>query len=143
MNLYLDTSALVKRYIRERGSQEVAGWIADADLSATSVIALVEAAAAFARASKMGGISPKTGERAVEALSRQWAAYIRIQPTQKLIDQAANLAWRLGLRGYDAVHLASAEAWQSDLGQPIALVTYDQQLAAAGKRLGLIIWPDD
>lgn len=142
MNLYLDTSALVKRYIRERGSQEVESWIAGADLSATSVMALVEATAAFARAARMGGISRNTGERAVEALTHQWGGYVRIPPTQSLIGRAAELAWRFDLRGYDAVHLASAEAWQSDVGQPIALVTYDQQLAGAGKRLGLTIWPD-
>jgi len=143
MNLYLDTSALVKQYIREQGSSEVSTWVAQAEFCATSVIALAEATAAFARGLRTGGITLKTGERAVEALNEHWSGYVRIVATQKLVSRAADLAWRFGLRGYDAVHLASAEAWQSDVAEPVALVTYDRQLGEAGRRLQFVIWPDD
>lgn len=50
MMFYLDTSALVKRYIYEAGSELVNDLFADAKGIATGVISRAEAAAAFARA---------------------------------------------------------------------------------------------
>ena len=49
MILYLDTSALVKLYVRERGSAQVRAHVNNADVIATSVVAYAEARAAFAR----------------------------------------------------------------------------------------------
>lgn len=50
MILYLDASALVKRYIAEPGTTEVAAAIRDADVVGTSVISRAETAAALAKA---------------------------------------------------------------------------------------------
>ncbi|MGH8694308.1 MAG: PIN domain-containing protein [Burkholderiales bacterium] len=49
MILYLDTSALVKLYVREQGSAQVRAHVNKADVIATSVVAYAEARAAFAR----------------------------------------------------------------------------------------------
>jgi predicted nucleic acid-binding protein len=51
--LYLDASALVKRYIAEVGSEQVRGWITSADKVVTGLITRVEVAAANARAQRM------------------------------------------------------------------------------------------
>jgi len=48
LKLYLDTSALVKLYVEEEGSATVREAIARAGTVATTVIAYVEAYAAFA-----------------------------------------------------------------------------------------------
>lgn len=48
MILYLDASALVKRYIAELGSAEVAMAITTADVVGTSIISRAETAAALA-----------------------------------------------------------------------------------------------
>jgi predicted nucleic acid-binding protein len=56
---------------------------------------------------------------------------------------ADSLAWELGLRGYDAVHLASALLWKEGMGQEVALATFDQQLWEAASQLGLVPFPDD
>jgi len=50
--------------------------------------------------------------------------------------------WEHGLRGYDAVQLASALSWQESVGEQIVLATFDQQLWEAAKRTGLKAWPD-
>ena len=42
---------------------------------------------------------------------------------------------------YDAVHLAAARFWQSSLGEPVTLATYDRQLWQAGDAAGLGAWP--
>ena len=57
--LYLDTSALVKLYVRERGSARVRAQVGKADAIATSVVAYAEARAAFARhAARAAGRTP-------------------------------------------------------------------------------------
>ena len=47
MIAYLDSSALVKRYVEEPGSREAAGLIEQAALAGTAVMTLVEVAALF------------------------------------------------------------------------------------------------
>lgn len=141
MNLYLDTSALVKRYIVEAGSDDVNRWIAEAELIATSIMTRAEANAALARAVRMGSISAQTGEKAVRLLTSHWPKYIKASVSEKTVSRAAELAWSLGLRGYDAVHLASAEMWQSVLGGTVILVTYDRQLAEGSQQIGLDVRP--
>ena len=54
MILYLDASALVKRYVKERGSQEVIALTAAAGAVATSLVSRAEVAAALARAVRLG-----------------------------------------------------------------------------------------
>lgn len=52
--LYLDTSAIVKKYVAEQGSDEVRALIAKSALSATCVISRAETAAAFSKAIRAG-----------------------------------------------------------------------------------------
>ena len=50
MILYLDASALVKRYIAEAGSAEVNRLIAQSDIVGTGIVSRAEVVAAFAKA---------------------------------------------------------------------------------------------
>lgn len=58
MNLYLDASALVKRYIRERGSLEIHGALSEAAYVATVSVSRVEVAAALAKGVRMRAVRP-------------------------------------------------------------------------------------
>ena len=71
MNLYLDTSAFIKLFIRERGTDEVAAWMVQAAFTATSLVTLAEANAAFARAVRMKSVTQRTGEEATRILRKQ------------------------------------------------------------------------
>ena len=142
MNLYLDTSALTKQYIREQGTEEVNRWIARADIAATSLITLAEANTAFGRAARMHIVTGQTAEEAVRLLFDQWAYYFKTPVSEKTVTRAAELAWTLGLRGYDAVHLASAELWQSALVNQVLMVTFDRQLAVGSRRIGMSVLPE-
>ena len=64
MILYLDASALVKRYVAERGSDEVIALMAGADAAATSLVSRAEVAAALARAVRLGALDGESGRRA-------------------------------------------------------------------------------
>ena len=54
MIIYLDASALVKCYVEEAGSSEVAALIGDARAIGTAVVSRAEVAAALAKAARVG-----------------------------------------------------------------------------------------
>lgn len=142
MILYLDASALVKRYVTERGSKEVIALTGSADAVATSLVSRAEVAAALARAVQLGVLDHDGGRRAQRRSSREWADLARIPVTEALVSRAETLAWDHGLRGYDAVQLASALTWRDALGRDILLATFDTQLWEAAPQVGLQAWPE-
>jgi predicted nucleic acid-binding protein len=140
--VYLDASALVKRYVAEVGSGEVNTLIAGATVVGTAAISRVEVSSALAKAVRMRLLSREEASSARQVFNTEWESLIRLQLTEVLLSRAATLAWEHGLRGYDAVHLASALFWQDMLGEPITLASYDRQLWEAAKMTGLIAWPE-
>jgi predicted nucleic acid-binding protein len=143
LNLYLDTSALIKRYAREAGATELRTLVTGADLLATAKITYVEMAAAFARAIRIGSASCNWATRGLAQFQNDWLRLLQIDLTEPVTNRAALLAWNLSLRGYDAVHLASALVWQIELGEMVTLATYDQQLWKATQQTGVAVFPQD
>ena len=143
MILYLDTSALVKRYIAEIDAPAVAALIAQAERVGTSLITRAEVAAALAKGVRIGTLHHDDAGKALAVFRSQWRDFQRLQVTEALVARADALAWEHGLRGYDAVHLAAAQRWQEALDEPVALATFDRQLWQAGQSVGLGVWPED
>jgi predicted nucleic acid-binding protein len=141
MILYLDASALAKRYVAGVGSVEVDRLIAQADVAGTAAISRAEVAAALAKAVRVGTLARDEAEAALQVFRTQWVDLVRLQLTEVILAQADALAWDYGLCGYDAVHLAAARFWQSSLGETVTLATYDRQLWQAGGAAGLVVWP--
>ena len=141
MIVYLDASALVKRYVAERSSREVIELTAAAEIVATSLISRAEVGAAFARAVRLGVLDATNGGRAQRRFSREWPDIARLPVTEALVGRAESLAWEFGLRGYDAVQLASALTWQESVGRDLVLATFDQQLWQAASGSGVGVWP--
>ena len=142
MNLYLDTSALIKRYINELGTNDVRAWIRTADLISTGLLTRAETAAGLTRLHHRGVISEEDYRRALESFHLDWTGFYRLPMNEELIARADFLACQHGLRGYDAVHLAAALIWQETLMLPVTLATYDQELSSAGKESGLKVLPE-
>jgi predicted nucleic acid-binding protein len=140
--VYLDASALVKRYVAERGSRETTELSANAEVVATSVVSRAEVAAALAKAVRLGILKAENGRKAQRAFASHWPDIAKIPVTEALVTRAEALAWDFALRGYDAVQLASALTWQESVGAAITLVTFDRQLWDAGRRAGVHVWPD-
>jgi len=143
MILYLDASALVKRYVAEPGTLEVGEIIAEAEVVGTSTISRAETAAALAKAVRVGTLVREAAASALQVFRSEWMNLVRVQPTELLIARADSLAWELELRGYDAVHLASAMLWREGMGREVTVATFDQQLWEAAIQLGLVPFPDD
>ena len=141
MRLYLDTSALVKQYVPERGSTEPTELTERAEAVATSLISRTEVAAAIAKAVRLGWLSSEAGRKAQRAFLSHWQEIARIPVTEALVSRADTLAWDYALRAYDAVQLASALTWQESVGTSVTLATFDRQLGEAGEKAGLLVWP--
>jgi len=140
---YLDASALVKRYLVERGSRETLDLTSRAELVATSIVSRAEVAAGLAKAVRARMVASDVGRRAQRSFAGDWPDLLRVPVTEALVERAQTLAWEHGLRGYDAVHLGSALIWQESAGEAFVLATFDQQLWDAAKRTGLMPWPED
>lgn len=141
MILYFDASALVKRYVAEKGSVDVARLLAQADIVGTSLISRAELPAALAKAACIKLLSRKDAAQALQVFRAEWGDWIRILLTETIVAQADTLSWEHSLRGYDAVHLATALFWQETLGEPLTLVTYDRQLWEAACKSKLNVFP--
>lgn len=142
MIVYLDASALVKRYVAERESNEVVELTASADIVATSVVSRAEVAAALARAARLRALGRESAHQAQRRFSREWPDLARVPVTEALVARAETLAWEYALRGYDAVQLASALAWREAIGEDVLLATFDRQLWEAAPEANLQVWPE-
>ena len=142
LTIYLDTSALLKRYINEAGAEETRLFLESADEIATVVITQVETASTLARLVFSHSITEEEGERAWDEFSEDWEIVTRLQVTPQVVERAASLARQYRLRGYDAVHLASAILWQEKLMMSVTLATFDRALWSAGKKVGMDVWPE-
>ena len=142
MIAYLDASAVVKRYLVERGSRETIALSADSEMIATSIVSRAEVAAALAKAARIGLVKHDVARNAQRRFAEDSPDLVRVPVTEALAERAEGLAWEHGLRGYDAVQLASALTWQESVGEEIVLATFDQQLWEAAKRTGVRAWPD-
>jgi predicted nucleic acid-binding protein len=140
---YLDASALVKRHVDERGSRETLEFTAGADVVATSVISRAEVAAALAKAVRVGLLEEDEARDAQRSFAAQWPDIARLPVTEVLVSRAETLSWDYGLRGYDAVQLASAVLFQESMGTAIRLATFDKELWEAARHAGLEPWPDN
>jgi uncharacterized protein len=141
--IYLDTSALIKLYIMEKGSDQLNSWLSASQLESTAMITWAEMAATLAKGERSGAITKSVAQAGWQQFIKDWNSIIVIDVSESLIRQAGNLAWEHQLRGYDAVHLASALAWQQSAGEPATLVTFDRQLWRAGKQESLEVLPVD
>jgi predicted nucleic acid-binding protein len=129
---------LIKLVFSEQGSK-VAEEVWDrASLVASSQLIYPEARAAAAMAHRTRRIDAKTLRNAVRAIDDLYAELDVIGVDGALTHFAGELAELHGLRGYDAVHLASAISVE-DAG--LVAVTWDSDLAAAAVACGYAVVP--
>jgi predicted nucleic acid-binding protein len=141
--LYLDSSAIVKQYIDEAGSSEVREAVAQSEISGTSVISRAEVIATFQKTVRVGVLRNVEATKLRRTFDRGWPDLVRTRVTERLIHHASELAWTHGLRGYDAVHLASAAAWQQALGRSVTVASFDKALWTAARAISLSAFPVD
>lgn len=141
MILYLDTSALVKLYVREPGSATVRRLANRAQALATSVVAYAETHAAFARLNHRGNTTAARHQERLRQFNVDWGALLRVEVTPEILRSAGDLANIHYLRGFDSIHLASALWLRARSSHPIEFAAFDQRLRAAASAAGLSVAP--
>ena len=131
MIVYLDTSAVVPILIAEPTTAACRRIWDDSDRRISSRLTYVEVAAALAMAERKGRISAVEYDEAWSNLVAIWPDVDVVDVTAEFAASAAGFARTLALRGYDAVHCASA-----------AEVNSPELLAAAGDTRLLTAWQE-
>lgn len=138
-SVYLDSSVLVKRYVKEPGSREVNRLFSEGTILLVSSIAWSECLAALSRKRHDGGLSVRSHGRATQAFATEWKSFHEIAITREIRELIRELLDRLPLRGMDAIHLASALWIERRLDSKLPFYCADRKLAKAGEELGLTV----
>jgi predicted nucleic acid-binding protein len=132
--LYLDTSALVKLYVAETGTEVVASAVERAQALATVRITYADARSAFAQHARARGIAAGALRHVVRHLDEEWGQYSIVEVTDALVRRAGVLAERHRLRGYDAVQLSAAVDLRIAGAADVAFASFDARLNQAARR---------
>lgn len=142
MILYCDTSALVKKYVWEAGSDQILAFFEGFEIIGTAALTQVEMAGAMAKAVYQGWVDEPSMLLAWQDFLSHWSAYTRLPVSAGIVDRASGLAWQHGLRAYDAIQLGCALAWQEAMAEKTVFACYDKRLRQAARQEGLQIWPE-
>ena len=136
--VYFDSSALVKLVVEERGSSISAALWDGADAVISSGLAYPEVRAALAAAYRADRISRRSLAQARTAWERFWEALAIVEPHRALLEVAGDVAEDRHLRGYDAVHLASALTVEKS---HLVMAVWDLRLRDAAVASGVSVAP--
>ena len=126
-------------YVREARTAETRSRLEAASLVATSRVAYPEARAALARRQREAGITRAALARAVAALDRDLGRFGVVELSAKVAKRAGDLAETRALRGFDAIHLASALELSELTGVVPSFCCFDDRLRQAASAEGLPI----
>lgn len=137
MILFCDTSALLKLYIAELGSDAVKARVDEAEAVAVCRIAWAEAHAALSRRAREVPQDAPVIANAKATLAQEWPNYVVMEVDQTLVERAGDFADTFALRGYDSVQLAAAFETGRISQSPICFACFDERLNKAAKVLGM------
>ncbi|MCU1486067.1 MAG: hypothetical protein JWN67_2813 [Actinomycetia bacterium] len=127
--LFVDTSALVKRYVDEPERDAVNEAMAADDVWVASELARTEAALTLARVAA----TPRQVDRLHRMLADDWDAFHVVPVDDRCLAVAAELGASYGLAVTHAIHLAAA----SRLPKPLRYLTLDPRQVSAAVALDL------
>src|SRR5262249_46272653 len=135
---YFDTSVLLKRYIRETGSDHAIG-LTQRHLIISAAIAPLEMHSALRRVEADGGLSRKALQAALKRIQTERQRWDLVSVSTEILESAERLTIDCNIRSLDAIHLACALACQFRLKRPLPFITADLRQKNAAHQLGLEI----
>jgi predicted nucleic acid-binding protein len=135
--LYCDTSAFLKLFVDEEGSD----WMIKARDACQSIavcrITWAESMAAFAQRSRFKGANKAALDQSRTALQQAWHGFAIVDISQLIVEQAGVYAEAFALWGYDSVQLAAAHNLQEQVSLPLTFACFDRRLNQAAQLLRL------
>lgn len=130
--IYMDSSALVKKYFEEKGSEKIKSLL-EGNVAITSKLAYPELLSAFTRKHRSKDISGTDYRRALNDLESDWTAMLIIDFQDELFPIIKRTLEKYHLKGADSVHLSSALWLEEKSKQDIVFVASDFNLLKAAK----------
>lgn len=144
MIVFGDSSALVKLYADEPGGDTVRGM----DRFAVAAVARVEVPAALWRLHRMRVLTPRLVGALIADFEADWFGddaggrrFGIVGLTSLVLEDAARLTGTHGLRGYDAIQLASARAVRAADPSITSFAAFDHNLRDAAATEGFTLVP--
>lgn len=137
MILYCDTSALIKRYVEEEGAAQVNEFWGTASAIATSTVAFAEAMAVFRRKQREGILSNSEYKVIAGEFKEDYRHLLLVPVSDELNIVIEDLLKRHSLRGFDAIHLASARIFDGADDGDVLFACFDHALTNAAMLEGL------
>lgn len=137
MILFCDTSALLKLFVDEIGSDRMAKARSDSEAIAVCRITWAESMAAFAQRSRVKGANQAGLTQAKSLFENTWSNFVISEVTQPLVEKAGMYAEAFALRGYDNVQLAAAHNLHEQFVLPLTFACFDRRLSQAAALLQL------
>lgn len=137
--IYLDSSALVKRYLREDGTDFIQSLLRETEVFATSKLTYPEIISAFMKKRRVGEMNRKTLEAVIDKFENDWEKIFVIEFHNELLPGVKKLIEKYPLRGADALHLASALWLDRTLRMGLTFVASDVGLLMAARSEALKI----
>lgn len=129
MKVVMDSSALAKRYIREKGTEQVHSILQDTTQLALCIIVIPEIGSALNRRVREDYLAKEKYQQIKKQFSNDIHEAIILQLSSQVIQRSLQLLEQHSLRAMDALHIAAGLAWQTEV-----FVTADRkQVVAAGK----------
>jgi uncharacterized protein len=135
--LYLDTSAILKRYFQEPFSENVSSKWKQSKAIVTSSVAYAETMATIHRKKRESNLDNKAIRKTIQIFQMDWNGFIRVEVTDDLNEYIDNLVQKHFLRGFDAIHLASALVINEKFSRNFFFACFDQRLNQAARSEGL------
>lgn len=133
MKLVVDSSAFAKRYIEEKGSEDIDLLLQRASDLALCIVLVPEIISGLNRRLREGFLSKRDYGKAKTQLLKDVHDATVIQLTPSVISHSVKLLENNALRAMDALHVACAMEWPADL-----FVTSDKRQFIAAKNAGLL-----
>ena len=133
---FLDTSALVKLYVQEPGTDQLLHLISDQPENRFAVLAIsvVEVRSAIRRRQRAGDIEASLANAVLESLQRHMESrFLRQAVNDTVIDTALEMIDRYALRAYDAVQLAGCLVIRGAAAEAFTFVCSDHRLLEAAR----------
>jgi len=140
MILYVDSSALVKRYVQEKGRRSLEQRLGSSDRLFSSAITFAEVHATLAAKRRGGGMDEQELLRVQNDFERDWLQFEEIAVRQETLSVVRDLVIRVPLRGMDAIHLAAALWLARRPALKPELISTDDRLLSAAEKFGLPVF---
>jgi hypothetical protein len=133
---FLDTSALVKLYVQEPGTDRLLPLVEKQPENRFAVLSIsaVEVRSAIRRRQRAGDIDSETAGAILDSLQKNLEArFIRQVVNDAVIDAALEIIDRYALRAFDAIQLAGCLVLGAIGSQAFTFVCSDRRLLEAAK----------